>query len=160
MLASLRNPAAQIAASLLALLAVPATAQDREVPYWASIRSDPVNMRVGPAKSYPIAWVFHRKQLPVRVVRLREGWRLIEDPSGERGWMLARFLSPERAALVIGKEPADMRERGDPASPLKWRLAPGVVGKLGKCDEGWCQLEVGKRRGFVPEGRLWGVGAP
>jgi len=137
--------------ALLALLAVPASAEDREVPYWASIRSDPVNMRVGPAKSYPIAWVFHRKQLPVKVVRLMEGWRLVEDPSGERGWILARFLSPEHTALVVGKGPVDMRERGDAAAPLKWRLAPGVVGKLGDCEEGWCLLEVGKRRGFVPE---------
>lgn len=156
MQASLRS----LLVAILAVLAVPASAQDREVPYWASIRVDEVNMRVGPAESYPIAWVFRRKQLPIKVMRLMEGWRLVEDPAGERGWMLARFLSPEHTALVVGKGAADMRERGDASAPLKWRLAPGVVGKLGDCDEGWCLIEVGKRRGFVPQDRLWGVGAP
>ena len=53
-------------AALMAL-AVPATAQDREVPYWASIRASELNMRVGPSADYKIAWVYHRAGLPCRV---------------------------------------------------------------------------------------------
>ena len=61
----------------LMVVAVPAAAQDEDVPYWASIRADEVNMRVGPAESYGIAWVYRRPELPVRVVRRSEGWRLV-----------------------------------------------------------------------------------
>jgi len=147
-------------AAALVLCATPASAEDREVPYWASIRVDEVNMRVGPAETYGIAWVYHRKHLPMKVVRLKEGWRLVRDPDGAQGWMLARFLSPERSAVVTAGEPADMREEASLSATLKWRLAPGVVGMLGDCDSGWCKLDVDGRKGFVPQDRLWGAGKP
>ncbi|MEM1052811.1 MAG: hypothetical protein AAGI28_12025, partial [Pseudomonadota bacterium] len=35
----------------------PALAQDREVPYWATLRFDQVNMRKGPSQDFPIDWV-------------------------------------------------------------------------------------------------------
>ncbi len=51
---------------LLATLATPAAAQEREVPYWATLRSTEVNMRAGPSEAFPIAWVYRRQGLPVR----------------------------------------------------------------------------------------------
>ena len=141
-------------------LAAPSAAQDAEVPYWAALRVDKVNMRVGPGEEYRIAWVYKRKELPVRVVRLKEGWRLVEDPDGARGWMLARFLTRERGAIVQGRGLADMREAGSAGARLKWRLEPGVTGKLGDCTEGWCEFDTAGHRGWVEERRLWGAGAP
>jgi len=130
------------------------------VPYWASIRADEVNMRVGPATSYRIAWVYRRKDLPLKVVRRQEGWRLVVDPDGDRGWVLGRFLSLKRTAIVGGKGLAQMREKSDGSGALMWRLKPGVSGELGKCESGWCRLEVNGRRGYVKQGRLWGAGEP
>lgn len=147
-------------AFLLLGLAVPAAAQEAKVPYWASIRSSEVNMRVGPAEEYQIAWVYSRPQLPLKVLRVKDGWRLVQDPDGGRGWMNQRFLTRQRTAFVTGKEPADMRQSGDAAGKLLWRLAPGNVGLLGDCDAGWCQFELGKRKGFVEQSRLWGAGEP
>ena len=53
----------------------PLNAQDRTLPYWASLRYEKVNMRVGPSAEYPVTWVYLRQGLPVKVVRVREGWR-------------------------------------------------------------------------------------
>jgi SH3-like domain-containing protein len=148
-------------AILCAVLAgSPARAQDTETPYWASLRVDEVNMRVGPGEDYRIAWVFRRPMLPVKVLRLMDGWRLVEDPSGEKGWMLARFLSRDRGAIVIGKSPADLRESGDASAAVLWRLRPGVVGRLGTCDAGWCRFDVDKRGGFIAQKDVWGAGEP
>jgi SH3-like domain-containing protein len=142
-------------------MAAPLQAQDDvDVPYWASIRSTVVNLRVGPATSYPIEWVYKRPELPVRVVRRKEGWRLIEDPDGSRGWMVSRFLTRTRTAIVIGKGLAEMRDRTGPESRLMWQLEPGVTGKLGKCADGWCRFEVGPHKGLAPQSRLWGAGEP
>ena len=141
-------------------LAAPAAAQDEEVPYWASIRVSRVNMRVGPGEDYRIAWVYQRPLLPMRVVRRKEGWRLVEDPDGARGWMLARFLSRERGAIVKGAEPAELREKADAGARLLWRVEPGVVGKLGDCAGGWCAFDAGGRSGHMPQDRLWGAGEP
>ncbi|MFV0643106.1 MAG: SH3 domain-containing protein [Sphingomonadaceae bacterium] len=139
----------------------PLCAQEREVPYWAAMRAGEVNMRVGPSEDYKISWVFKRKGLPVKVVRVKEGWRLIRDPDGEQGWVVARLLKPERGALVVGEGLAAMREAPSDSARLKWNLEPGVVGNLGECADGWCVLEIdGRRKGYVRQDRLWGSGEP
>ena len=148
-----------LAAAIFAA-AAPAVAQKVEVPYWASIRAEEVNMRVGPGEDYKIVWVYRRQHLPLRVVRLKEGWRLVEDPDGAKGWVLARFLKRERGAIVRGEGPAEMREKADSASKLLWRLEPGVTGKLGACAGGWCLFDVEGRGGYAPQERLWGAGEP
>lgn len=142
-------------------LAVPALAQDAvQTPYWASIRASEVNMRVGPGEDYRILWVYKRPALPLKVLRLKEGWRLVEDPDGAQGWVLARFLTRQRTGYIRGKTPADMRDAGRGDAKLLWRLAPGVVGVLGDCGNGWCQMSVGPRKGYVPQDRIWGAGEP
>lgn len=144
----------------LAFAASAAGAQNREVPYWASLRVDEVNMRAGPSEEYRINWVYRRQGLPLKVLRLKEGWRLVEDPDGMRGWMLSQFLTRQRGAIVVGEGAADMRKAPDPASRLLWRFPPGHVGKLGECAGGWCQIDISGRSGFIRQERLWGTGAP
>lgn len=144
----------------VASIAQPARAQQRELPYWASLRVNEVNMRAGPSEDYRITWVYRRIGLPLKVVRIKEGWRLVEDPGGTRGWMLAQFLTRQRGAIIVGDEPADMRESGSDGSALKWRFSPGNMGKLGDCTASWCALDIGGRAGFVEQSRLWGAGEP
>ncbi len=137
-----------------------AYAQDREVPYWATIRASELNMRVGPSADYKVAWVYNRPGLPVKVVRVMEGWRLVQDPDGAQGWVVARLLSPDHGAMVVGSGLADLR--ADPAdnARLKWRVEPGVIGKLGDCGRGWCEVAIDRRSGWIRQDRLWGAGEP
>jgi len=149
-----------LVSSLLLVFPQSGKAQDREVPYWASLRASEVNMRVGPSQDYPIEWVYKRQGLPVKVLRLQEGWRLISDPDGTQGWVVARLLDPERAALVVGEGLAQIRIAPGEGSQLKWNVEPGVVGRLGKCDAGWCEFDAAGHKGWIREDRLWGVGEP
>jgi SH3-like domain-containing protein len=142
------------------LLAASAAAAETGVPYWASLRVNEVNMRVGPGEDYRISWVYRRQQLPLKVLRLKEGWRLVEDPGGAKGWVLAQFLSRKRGAIVAGQGPAGMHERPGTGTKLLWQLEPGVVGMLGECIAGWCQINVAGSAGYVAQDRLWGAGEP
>lgn len=142
------------------VIAGPAASQDRELPYWAAMRAEEVNMRVGPSAEYKIEWVYHRQGLPVRVIRMREGWRLVQDVDGAQGWVVARLLTPDRHALVIGEGEAEMRSEPGGAGRMLWNLEPGVVGSLGKCEGNWCQLDVAGHKGWVDAERLWGDGDP
>lgn len=144
---------------LLIGMSIPASGQEREVPYWASVRASELNLRVGPSEDYPVEWVYHRAGLPVKVLRVMQGWRFIEDPDGTRGWVVARLLSPERAAIVTGNGLADMRADAGASAPLKWRVEPGVSGMLGSCKDGWCSFVTGRYRGWIRQDRLWGAGA-
>ena len=149
---------------LLALIclamAVPAAAQDRETPYWASLRASVANLRVGPSENFPIDWVYKRRGLPVKVVRVMEGWRLVVDPDGTQGWFYAPLLSPERTALVIGKGLAAIRAEPSATAMLRWNAEPGVVGKLGDCADGWCEFDADGHKGWIEAERLWGDGDP
>lgn len=150
-----------LALLFLALLpALPATAQDREAPYWASLSSAEVNMRVGPSERFRIAWVYHREGLPVRVVRLQQGWRLIEEPDGTQGWVFNQLLSLRRTAIVSGEGLTPMHELPNAGSALRWNLEPGVMGQLGDCEGQWCLFDVDGRSGWVARDRLWGAGEP
>ena len=150
-----------IALAFAAVLAfAPATAQDREAPYWASLKFDEVNMRVGPSQEYPIDWVYKRTGLPVKVVRLLDGWRLVRDPDGTQGWVASSQLSPTRSALVVGEGLAAMHASPKKGATVSWRAEPGVVGDLLGCDGSWCELDIGGRTGWINAGRLWGVRKP
>lgn len=147
-----------LALALGVLPASPARAahDEKDIPYWGTLRTEPANMRVGPGEDYRINWVYHRVHLPVKVLRAMEGWRLVEDPDGARGWVLARFISKERSGFVVG-DAAEMREAPDAAARLLWRLGRGVTAKLGDCADGWCRVELGGHGGYVRESALWGT---
>ena len=140
----------------IAILAAPAAAQDRAVPYWASIAAAEAIMRAGPDRAYPAIWVYRRKDLPLRVVQVSGAWRRVKEQDGTTGWMLAMLLAARRTAVVTGTY-RPIREAPDEGSRLLWQAQPGVVGRIGKCDGRWCRIEIGDRRGYVEQSGLWGT---
>lgn len=151
----------QLAFPLVLLLAsASADAQQRDVPYWATIKAEKVFMRKGPSRDYKIEWVYKRRGLPLKVVRVAAGWRLVRDPAGDEGWVAASLLSPERGAVVVGEGLAPMRDAPADNAVLKWNAEPGVIGRLGDCETGWCEFDVAGRIGWVRADRLWGSGEP
>lgn len=140
----------------LLILAAPAAAQDKKPPYWASVVPGQANIRTGPGRNFPATWQFRRPGLPVRVIATFPAWRRVEDPNGAQGWMQANMLSEDRTGMVKG-EVRPMRARPDAGAPVVWRAAPGVVGKLRGCADGWCDFDVKGRRGWIEAAHLWGV---
>ena len=144
-------------AAVLIALASPAAAQDKQPPYWASIASGQAMTRTGPAKNYPGIWLYQRRDLPVRVVKKYDNWRLIQDQDGAQGWMLVTLLSDRRTAVVRPGQPRPMRVSRSPGAKVHYLAQPGVVGRIEKCDGGWCKVQFGKRQGFIAQGDIWGV---
>src|SRR6058998_4024868 len=89
-----------VTALLIVAAAAPAAAQEKEPPYWASIASGQAMSHTGPGRNYPNVWLYQRRDLPVRVVKKYENWRLIQDPDGAQGWMLVTMLADRRTAIV------------------------------------------------------------
>ena len=152
------------AKALIALLSLiplsPVSSQEeRKTPYWASISASDAVMRTGPGRNYPATWLYRRANLPTKVVEVYPNWRKTEDPAGTTGWMLVHLLSAERTAIVTGKEPRPMHEEPDTGSRIAYRAAPGVVGRLLKCDGGWCLLDVGGKQGYIQKVHFWGADA-
>jgi SH3-like domain-containing protein len=146
-------------AFLIVAAVTPAFAEDKQPPYWASIASGEAMTHTGPGRNYPNVWLYKRRDLPVRVVKKYETWRLIQDPDGAQGWMLVTFLSDRRTAIV---KPGDARPvRTDPNEGARahYLAEPGVVGRISKCKgDGWCRIEIGNREGYIRTSDVWGVG--
>lgn len=125
-------------------------------PYFASISASEARMRTGPGRQYPANWLYRRADLPVRVLVVYGDWRKVEDPDGTQGWMLGNLLSATRTAMVMG-DTVELHETPSFGGRVLWRAARGVVGRLSKCSQGWCYLDVRGRGGFVEASHLWGV---
>jgi len=141
----------------LLLVAAPAIAQDKTPPYWASIASGEAMIRTGPGRNYPGTWLYKRRDLPVRVLRIYQSWRLIEDPDGTRGWMLVTLLSDRRTAIVRPGTDRDVHTKPDAGAPVRYRMEAGVVGRIDECSATWCRIENGNRRGFIERSALYGL---
>lgn len=138
-------------------LAAPAAAQDKAVPYWASISSGKAMVRKGPGRNYPGIWLYQRRDLPVRVLKVYDNWRLIEDPNGDKGWMLVSLMSSTRTFIVNPGVPRPIREKPAEASRTAFLAEAGVVGRIEKCEDRWCRVTIGKKRGWMVREDLYGT---
>jgi SH3-like domain-containing protein len=139
-----------------ALACAPAAQAQRRPPYWASISASRANMRAGPDRKYPANWLYRRPDLPIKVIGVYKEWRKVEDAEGTQGWMLANLLSETRTAVVTGSV-LEMRDAAQLGGRVLWRAAPGVVGRISKCQRGWCWFNVHGRGGYVETSHIWGV---
>ena len=148
-----------VAAALLAALPLTPQAQTAagdKLPRFASLRSDEVNLRVGPGENYPIEWVYKRKDMPVEIIEEFQNWRKIQDWQGANGWVLDRMITGKRAVIVAGATRLLYR-RPDPTSQVAARAEPGVIARLVECQGPWCRIEAGGYSGWVQRIEVWGV---
>lgn len=126
-------------------------------PYWETLTSSDVYLRQGPGFQYPIRWVFHRRGMPVKVLRKFDVWRLVVDPVGDRGWIHEILLSGVRGFMVTAKGVL-LRARPSNTARAVAMLEHGVVGKLRACPAGaWCRVLAGGYDGWVPRDAIFGV---
>ncbi len=149
---------------VLAWLGAPALAQTvgrytgLPVPRFASLRSDRVNLRVGPGERYPIKWELHRRGLPVEIVREYGVWRAVRLHDGANGWIHAALLSGHRTFIVEGAT-RQLRESASSTASLVARLEAGVIGRILGCGDGslWCRVSVDGHRGYLRRSDFWGT---
>lgn len=145
-----------ITLGLLAASLDDARAQQRKPPYYASIAASKARMRTGPGRNYPASWLYQRADLPVKVIEIYNDWRKIEDPDGTQGWMQVALMSSQRTGYVVGGI-VELRDAPRGNARINWRAAPGVVGRISKCERGWCWFDVRGRAGYVEQNRIWGT---
>jgi SH3-like domain-containing protein len=150
---------------LLAVLGTPeaSPAQKRgsvsgvNIPRFAALRADVVNLRRGPGERYPIDWVYHRAGLPIEITREFGPWRQVRMYDGTTGWMFHSLLTSRRGFIVTVAE-ATIRRRPEPAARAVAHLSHGVVGRLRHCEaaSAWCQVSVGHHTGYLRRAAFWG----
>lgn len=157
----------------LATLAPPAFAQSNPsglpLPRFASTRSEPINVRVGPGQKYDIAWTYLKSGVPVEIIQEFDTWRRIRDADGSDGWIHQNLLAGTRhgyvTPLVANGEIALRASRSD-ESGVRARLGPGLKVTIKECDGTWCDVSVAGQdanqrsatyAGYLHQEELWGV---
>lgn len=150
----------------LAALAQPATGSSSglPVPRYVSLKSDPVNVRRGPARDHEIAFVYERSGLPVEVFGEYDNWRRVRDADGDEGWVYHALLSGRRTVLVApwlmrdeAAAPLDLKAKPDLDARTVARLEPGVLSDVEACDGRWCEISGEGYEGWMAQDTLFGV---
>lgn len=129
------------------------------IPRFVSIKSNPVNVRIGPSADYDVAWKFTKAGLPVEVTQEFDVWFKIRDSEGQEGWVQKTLLSGRRTALVSPWDkgaPVPLMDKSAGATILA-NLEHQVLVDVNACDGAWCRVTVEGTRGWIKQDRLWGV---
>lgn len=130
-----------------------------QIPRFASLRSDKVNVRQGPSSDHPVVWTFTRAGLPVEITAEFDNWRRIRDSEGSEGWVIQGLLSKRRTALVAPWEKGKTFDLFASAGgrDVRAKLESGVLVTLKSCDGKWCRIIVSEVDGFIHQDVLWGA---
>ena len=126
------------------------------LPRFVSLKAAEARARRGPSTSHRIDWVYQRRGLPLMVTAEHGHWRRVEDVEGQGGWVHYALLTGTRRVLVLD-DLTTVRARPGWGARERAHLEAGVIATLGDCEAGWCRVEVGDVKGWVPEGALWGA---
>lgn len=129
------------------------------LPRFVSLKSDEVNVRVGPGTDYDVKWTFKREGWPVEVVQEFDNWRRIRDSDGAEGWVYHSLLASRRTVLVAPwrTDPVPLRAQPDDEADVTALLQPLVMADVENCDKTWCEIYGSTWRGFVAQKTLFGV---
>ncbi len=133
------------------------------VPRFVSLKSQRVNMRIGPGKQFKVVWLYLKKGLPMEIIQEYDNWRKVRDPEGNEGWILHSLLSGKRTIIVNQGETdkaagtVDMRENVSDDSVIIARVEPGVVMEVKACQDQRCLVAAEGATGYLEKKFLWGV---
>ncbi|MGV8854560.1 MAG: SH3 domain-containing protein [Devosia sp.] len=172
-LKSILHPVAWLLLALTLLVAPTLAQADNPsglpLPRFASTRSDPINVRVGPGTKYDVTWTYLKSTIPVEIIQEFDTWRKIRDVDGAEGWVHQNLLQGTRAgyaAPLLANGEVALRDSEDDTAQVRARLGPGFKVIIKLCDGAWCQVTASSQdgnaraasyTGFVHQEELWGV---
>ena len=126
------------------------------VPRFVTLKSDEVNMRVGPGREYPKSWVYRREGLPLKVIAEFDVWRKVIDHEQTTGWVHSQLVTLKRNALITNRL-TKLYSKADDQSPVIAVAEQGVLMELQTCGVKWCRIANDALRAFVHRDDIWGI---
>ena len=126
------------------------------VPRFVTLKSNEVNMRVGPGREYPLSWVYKQKNLPLKVIAEFDTWRKVIDHEGTIGWVHSQLVGLKRYALIQSRL-TKLHRKPDSSSTVLAVADKGVLLELQICEPQWCRVASDLVRAYVRRDDIWGV---
>ena len=133
------------------------------LPRFVCLKSDRVNLRIGPGRDYPVQWLYVKPGLPVEIIQEYDNWRRIRDADGTEGWVLQTLLTGKRSAIAApwgangsgrsacyGDKDDGCRAKLPTWSRASWARSKSVT-------ETGAHFETAGHDGYVKQTEIWGA---
>ena len=132
------------------------------LPRFVSLKSNRVNLRIGPGLNYPVEWLYLKSGVPMEIIQEYDNWRRVRDAEGAEGWINQSLLSGRRTAVAAPWQRDEetellLRAEPDTTSRIVAKLEPGVIGTIKACNGQWCEMEFSGHRGWLSQTQIWGA---
>jgi SH3-like domain-containing protein len=139
------------------LYAKTGTVTGLEIPRFVSLKSNEVNLRVGPSTNYPIELMYITKNLPVEIIDEFDAWRKIKDHNRNIGWLHKSLIQGERFVLTGYKNDKDVDLFNRPNGSVIGAIKKNNILNLKNCVLYWCKLSNENINGWVLKENIWGI---
>ena len=127
-----------------------------DIPRFVSLKSDDVNLRVGPSVNYPIELNYVQKNLPVEIIDEFDVWRKVKDHHKNIGWLHKSLIKGDRFVLTINKnKKKNIYKR--PNGQIIGQVSINNIFSLKSCLTNWCLVSNKDIKGWVSKDFIWGV---
>lgn len=128
-----------------------------EIPRFVSLKSNDVNIRVGPSVNYPIKLKYIFQNLPLEIIDEFDVWRKIKDHEGNIGWIHKSLIKGERYILTGNMINTDIKLYSRPNGKVKGLIKNKNVLELKSCTLNWCKVSKNSLGGWVLKKNIWGI---
>ena len=128
-----------------------------ELPRYVSLKSDDVNLRVGPSINYPIKIKYVQNNLPIEIFDEFDAWRKVKDHENNIGWVHKSLIKGERFILIINKKENSKKIYDRPNGKIIGKVHNYNILSLEICLTRWCYISIKDIEGWVSKDFIWGV---
>ena len=128
-----------------------------ELPRYVSLKSDEVNLRVGPSINYPIQIKYIQINLPVEIIDEFDVWRKVKDHKNNIGWLHKSLIKGERFVLIKGKKEISKKIYNRPNGQVIGIVGDNNIFNLDACLINWCYVSHKDLKGWISKEFIWGV---
>ena len=128
-----------------------------DIPRFVSLKSNDVNLRVGPSTNYPIRLKYITQNLPVEIIDEFDVWRQARDHNGTIGWLHKSLIKGERYILTGYKNEKEINLYNRPNGKIIGVIKKNNILDLKMCIINWCKVSQNKIKGWLLKKNIWGV---
>ena len=128
-----------------------------EIPRFVSLKSNDVNLRVGPSVNYPIELKYIQKNYPIEIIDEFDVWRKVKDHKNNIGWLHKSLIKGERFVLIKGKKEISKKIYNRPNGQVIGIVGDNNIFNLDACLINWCYVSHKDLKGWISKEFIWGV---
>jgi len=128
-----------------------------DMPRFVSLKSNDVNLRVGPSVNYPIELKYTQNNLPVEIIDEFDVWRKIKDSENNIGWLHKSLIKGDRFVLTGYKNEKEINLYNRPNGKIIGIIKKNNILDLKMCIINWCKVSQNKIKGWLLKKNVWGV---